>query len=41
LAGVYFAINGKSSHGTVLLFELHPPLSTYNVDLVFLLARWM
>jgi len=24
---VYFAINGKSSAGTILLFELHPPLS--------------
>jgi len=29
-----FAISGKSSAGVILLFELYPPLSTYNLVFV-------
>jgi len=40
----YFAISGKSSAGTILLFELHPPLSRLHmkcwVRTVLLVARW-
>ena len=31
--GVYFAISRKSSAGTILIFELHPPLSTFRLTL--------
>jgi len=39
---VYFAISGKSSSGTILLFKLCPPLSTLKVEFVLLIAtaRW-
>jgi len=37
---VYFAINGKSPAGAILLFEMYPLLSTYNVEYVLLVARW-
>jgi len=41
IGGAYFAINGKRSAGAILLFELYPPLSKYNVEFVLLVARWM
>ena len=36
---VYFAISGKSSVGTILLFKLYPPLSTYKIKFDILIAR--
>jgi len=39
-ASAYFAINAKSSAGAILLYELYPHLSTYNVEFVMLVARW-
>jgi len=41
LGSVHFTINGKSSAGTILPFELYPALSTYNVDFVTLATQSM
>jgi len=37
---VYFAINGKISAGTILLFIQLCPDSTYSVEFVSLASRW-
>jgi len=38
---VYFAINGKSSAGTILQFELFPPFSTLNSSSNVNIVEWL